>query len=146
MKKSFCSRVKVPFKHIKNLIFRYNAKSINDNEILKNIFTSTSISIYVEGIVSLLLSIFPVVKGKKIRASFYSNNEKKNIFNINIGTLNQIKQLYREEIFRFHSKGIIYPGGIEIKKDDERTFSEIGIRNNFKCILFGNSLIQKNKK
>jgi len=111
---------------------------------LKNIFNSSSnISIYVSEN-SLLFPIFP--EGKKIRASFYSNNEKKNIFNINIGTLNQIKELYNLYIFRFHSKGIIYPGGIEIKKDDERTFSEIGIRDNFKCILFGNSLIKKNKK
>ena len=28
---------------------------------------------------------------------------------------------------------MIYPGEIEVKENDERTFSEIGIRNNFIC-------------
>jgi len=148
MKKSFCSREKFPFKYIKNnyLGFEYNGKNISDNQILKNIFiTSSANFIYVVERQSVIFPIL-VVEGKRIRASFYSNNEKKRIFDIDIGTLNQIKKLYSLYIFRFYSKGIIYPGGIEIKKDDERTFSEIGIRNNFKCILFGNSLIKKNKK
>ena len=142
MKKSYCSRVKVPFKYMKSYLkFIYNGQDISDNQILKNILKSYSISIRVFELKSNL----QYIEGKRIIASFYSNNKKK-ISDIAIGTLNQIKDIFNQYKFRFYSKGIIYPCGIEIKVDDERTFSEIEIRDNFKFILFGNSLIKKNKK
>ena len=37
------------------------------------------------------------------------------------------------QIVKRIDKVILYPGNIEIDKNDERTFSAIGIRNDFEC-------------
>ena len=56
------------------------------------------------------------------------------------GTLQQIKCFYKEiksKLYSNHYKlmdnPVIIPGEIELKQDDERTFSSIGIRENFIC-------------
>lgn len=57
---------------------------------------------------------------------------------ISIGTLNQIKSLYFK-IEQSYSDGKqikrIFTKDFEIKKEDERTFSSRGIRNNFTCTV-----------
>ena len=61
-----------------------------------------------------------------------------------VGTLEQIKDFYSKlklEIYTYKTSignhliedPVIYPGKIELKMDDERTFSAIGIRENFIC-------------
>ena len=61
-----------------------------------------------------------------------------------VGTLTQIKEFY--EAMRFNAEnygfvllgnGLFYGkiGEIELKENDERSFSEIGIRENFICKL-----------
>ena len=136
IKKSFCSRNKVPFKYIKDLQFLYNAAEMNDNEILKNIIPLDirTINVIVREKKDILPH-YPYIKGKKIKVSIYSKNPKKILRTFDVGTLNQIKELYEfiELYFNAKGKGIIYPGGIELTENDERAFSEIGIRDNFTC-------------
>ena len=82
----------------------------------------------------------PPIEGKSIEASIYFNDSTNKSFSFLIGTLNQIKELYKAmkiyasvNPFDLVGNGIITPGEIEVKENDERTFSDIGIRDNFIC-------------
>lgn len=82
----------------------------------------------------------PPIEGKSIEASIYFNDSTNKSFSFLIGTLNQIKELYKAmkiyasvNPFDLVGNGKISPGEIEVKENDERTFSDIGIRDNFIC-------------
>ena len=66
------------------------------------------------------------------------NNTK---FNFHAGTLQSIQYFYSYLMLRnIKNEGIkdnliISVGNIELKKDDERTFNSLGIRNDFTCII-----------
>ena len=137
MKKSFLSKMEIPFKYLEGFHFTFNAEPlVNNNETIKIVdFFSMSYMPCIKVITKNLCFNAPVsVKGKRIRVSFYLKDSKKSIDD-DIGTLNQIKELHEIIFYLLCSKGkaIIYPGGIEVKRNDERTFSDIGIRDNFIC-------------
>ena len=76
--------------------------------------------------------------GKLIRVNIIIND--KIIMRTNIGTLEQLKNFYKklkDYYYSIYNKSIenakIYPEEIELKQDDERTFSSIGIREEFIC-------------
>ena len=135
MKKSYLSKMEIPFKYLEEeFIFIFNGETlINNNETIKNVgFGSFPL---IKVVYTKLMPEKPLnVKGKRIRVSFYFKDSKKSIDD-DIGTLNQIKELHKIIFYSLCSKGkaIIYPGGIEVKRNDERTFSDIGIRDNFIC-------------
>ena len=86
-----------------------------------------------------------IINGKKIECTLIEHYEKDHAYDaefFDFGTLNQIKDLY---IFTSGKvKGKIKPmwnvknppfGEIEVEKNDERTFTEIGVRMNFYFIV-----------
>ena len=138
MKKSFFSRMKIPFKYLKDFKFLFNVTFLeNDNEILKNIFIENISTVTVSVVNNIPYFELPkYVEGKRIHVSIYLGDDpKESVCGFEVGTLEQIKELYKRNEYYFLSKGkgIIYPGGIEVKENDERTFSEIGIRDNCTC-------------
>jgi len=64
-------------------------------------------------------------------------------FNFHAGTLQKIKDFYKYlNLYLIEKKEIkenenlmISIGNIELKKDDEKTFNSLGIRNDFTCII-----------
>jgi hypothetical protein len=111
------------------------------SEIEINIYDESSLAqkgivngqyIYVEEYCSLY---YKIGVGKTITAFIIYNN--KEIFKVNVGTLSQIKNLYNYYIMTNISKKIlkIKINGKEIDKNDERTLSSIGIRDNFYCYV-----------
>ena len=82
---------------------------------------------------------YNITDGKEIFADIYFNDIK--VYRLPFGTLNQIKDLHKimKNLYNIGNgsdllgNALIYPGEIEVKKNDERTFSEIGIRDNFIC-------------
>ena len=131
IKKSYCSKKEIPFKYLKDFIFLCSATELSDDEIISNYST-----IVVHERNAIVGKSF-YTDGKRICASIYYNDSKKSIPGVYFGTLNQIKDFYeRIKYYYFYNekgKGIIYPGGIEVKENDERAFSEIGIRDDFIC-------------
>ena len=131
MIKSFLCKFEVPFEHINKFKLFHNGLHLKENEILKNIINSNHITrtfIVVE--FSGNRSEFLLdKKGKKIKAHLFFNDTY-----VYVGTLNQIKELYTE-LNNYYTclnrKVIINSGEIEVKENDERTFSEIGIRDSF---------------
>ena len=135
MKKSCFCRLRIPFKYIDEFFFLLDGSIINDNQILKDFMHRDSLRINV----LLKNSIFNGIKsieGKKIKASLFFNDKIYESFSPFIGTLNQLKDFYQiinnlfipDFPFTKIGNGIIYPDNIEVKENDERTFSEIGIR------------------
>ena len=114
----------------------YNAEKLdfNDNStLLEKGITISCTNIIVEQNQQINDGI--VCHGKRIGLKIY--NKETLIINIMIGTLNTIESLYRilEETYFFNNKKIekLEIGGQELKKDDKRTFSSMGIRNDFIC-------------
>ena len=115
--------------------------NINSKEILKDCFGHLEIINYFKINSSIGGNPFlNLIIGKAINFNikFKKFNDK-----FYIGTLAQIKEFYNS-LKRFLEmaiinkkldKVILNPGNIEINKDDERTFSAIGIREDFECIL-----------
>jgi len=145
MIKVFLTEMKIPFKNLKEFSFIYNGEILNNSkkkELLKDYFQSLS---RVEFVQHNLITNDPFndLKIGKNNLNFNINNYFNNCnYNFTVGTLAQIKEFYnRLKIFLFNyglenkkiDKVILNPGNIEIKIDDERTFSSIGIRENFEC-------------
>ena len=140
MIKAFLSEMKIPFKYKRYYIFYYNAQDLNENSfdncLIEDIIKNNS-SIYVIEKDNVISGITPG-PGKLIRVKIIING---NIFEkTNIGTLEQIKNFYKklkDYYYSIYNKSIenakIYPEEIELKQDDERTFSSIGIREEFIC-------------
>ena len=140
MKKSYLYKKEIPFKYINDFILMYNGKKLDENEILKNFITEPSNNMLTINIIdsnNFKCGGLFHAEGKRIIANVYFNDSK-NVRSYHIGTLNQIKELYKglnNEFSGPKGKFIIYPGEIEVKENDERTFSEIGIRKEFDIIL-----------
>ena len=142
MKKAFCAKMKIPFKYINEFKFLYKVQDIEDNAIIKNFFDQYPIIFVHERGFNLCVRSVPI-EGKRIHASIYLN-DKEYYKSFCVGTLTQIKEFY--EAMRFNAEnygfvllgnGLFYGkiGEIELKENDERSFSEIGIRENFICKL-----------
>ena len=136
MIKMFFFENRIPEKEKKNFMLLYNGKKLdfNDNStLLEKGITMNCTNIFVEQKHQFNEGIS--CHGKKIRLKIY--NKEKLIFNIMIGTLNTIETLYifLEETLSANNKKIqkLEIGGHELKKNDKRTFSSIGIRNDFIC-------------
>ena len=136
MKKSYlCKRV-IPFKYYYLFNFIFNGRKIEDKEILKNLNIREMAIIDVDETKYIDREYdIKATEGKKIYAQIEVNDI--GIFRFKFGTLNQIKELHKEiknhMPNHFDGNAIIYPGKIEVKENDERTFAEIGIRDSFIC-------------
>ena len=72
-------------------------------------------------------------KGKALKATIKYHEKN---FSVNIGTLNQIKELFsylKNHIKDFDQATILEIKGKDYKIDDNNTFSSIGIRKDFVC-------------
>ena len=140
MIKAFLSEMKIPFKYKIYYIFYYNAQDLNENSfdncLIEDIIKNNS-TIYVTEKDNVTNGIHPG-PGKLIRVNIIINDK---IFEkANVGTLQQLKNFYKileNYLNLIYNKSIenakIYPEEIELKQDDERTFSSIGIREEFIC-------------
>ena len=120
-------------KQFYKFLFNSNTLNINDDSPLENIFICNGQTIDVNIMNDENKDTF---KGKELKVIIKS---KGIIFNkISIGTLNQIKDLY-DRIEKIYTNGEkfkkIIAQRFEIKKNDERTFSSVGIRNDFTCTV-----------
>ena len=137
MIKMFLLESKIPEKEKNNFRFLFNGSPLNVNDML---------TLYQKSICDLSLihvirhnDFFSPYKGKKIEAKIY--NKENLIMNLEIGTLNTIEQFYNYieknspnwEVIKIQK---LEAGEQELKKDDKRTFSSIGIRNNFICNIY----------
>ena len=136
MIKIFFFENRIPEKEKKNFMLFYNGNKLdfNDNStLLEKGITIGCINIFVQQNHQINNGIS--CHGKKIGLKIY--NKETLIINIMIGTLNTIECLYRilEETYFANHKKIqkLEIGGQELKRDDKRTFSSIGIRNDFIC-------------
>ena len=137
MIKMFFFENRIPEKEKKNFMLLYNGNKLdfNDNStLLEKGITIGCTNIFVQQNHQINNGIS--CHGKKIGLKIY--NKETLIVNIMIGTLNTIECLYRflEEINSANNKKIQkleMIGGQELKRDDKRTFSSIGIRNDFIC-------------
>ena len=135
MIKMFFFEMRIPEKEKKNFRLIYDASHLdfNDNSTLLEKEFHNLISITVYECNQFVPNI--IYKGKKIKAKIY--NKEKIISNIIIGTLDTIEQLYLSLEYYIPSEYSkikkLEIGGKELKKDDKRTFSSIGINNDFIC-------------
>ena len=134
----FFKSIKIKENKIKEFVFIYSGEYINiyDNELLKNKFHNSNANI--EFYLKNNVAIYPCGPGKVL--SITIENDKNLILNIEEGTLEQIKNFFKKLKGRLNGYGyqlldnpIIFPEEIELKDNDIRTFSSIGIRNNFTC-------------
>jgi hypothetical protein len=118
-------------KQFYKFLLNSNTLNVDDNSPLGNLFNSDGKTIIVDYINEL-----NVIKGKKLEVEV--RNKRKILSKTTIGTLNKIKDLYfkleqnytnRRTIQRISIKGK------EVRRDDERTFFSINVRENFKCII-----------
>lgn len=127
-------KMKISEKYKNNFNFIYKASTLDLNDIStlyeKDILNNNKIIVEEKN-----NDYTNVIKGKKLKVSII--NQKELNTTTYIGTLNQIKDLF------FHLKNI-YPDydinnitieGKELKEDEEKTFSSIGIRENFICSI-----------
>ena len=144
MIKVFLTEMKIPFINLKDFSFIFNGEKLNNikkNKLLKDCLQNLS---RIEFVQHNLITNDPfndLKLGKilnfDIKISFNNGNYK-----FTVGTLAQIKEFYnglKIYLFNYGMRGkkidkvILIPGNIEIRMDDERTFSSIGIRENFEC-------------
>jgi len=111
--------------------FNSDTLNINDDSPIGTLFNSDGKTINVD-----IRKNENSIKGKELEVKI--KNKGKITQKISIGTLNQVKSLYFK-IEQSYSDGKqikrIFTKDFEIKKDDERTFSSRGIRNNFTCTV-----------
>ena len=140
MMKVFITIMEIPFKYFDGkFIYGPNGLNGKKNELLKNVFEGDAVIFYVEKIGGGN-SFENLNTGKLL--NFYIRPLCSDM-KFTVGTLDQIKEFYK--VLKFFlkrisfepkiDKVIINPGNIEINKDDERTFSDIGIRKDFECEL-----------
>ena len=143
MIKAILSEMRIPYKYIYDYAFLYNGLKldVNSDKYLGNIFLDR-ITITIEELKCYTDSL--PGPGKDLKVTLVNDNNNNNIIiEAVVGTLEQIKNLYdkvKNKIELLLNKKLlenprIYPGGIEVKENDERTFSSIGIRDNFICVV-----------
>ena len=144
MMKVFCIYNYIKWPHIGNhtIIFRSRQLKYNSTLIECNIGEKSELKIYfmpMHGNAS-----YSVIRylGKHLHVSI--KDEIDNLeFNFHAGTLQKIKDFYKDLDLYFITIGkskikessIIYIENIELKKDEEKTFNSLGIRNDFTCII-----------
>ena len=142
MMKAFYAAMEIPFKYFEGK-FISNGMDLTDkkNEILKDLFKGqASINYYPPIELTGGDPFYNLKTGKILNFNIKSNDSN---LKFTVGSLVQIKDFYKglKDCIILYNLGIkidkviINPGNIEIKKDDERTFSSIGIRKDFECKL-----------
>ena len=132
MAKIYFNLINVPKYKIKeNFSLFYNNEKLdfNDESTIesKNILYGANITVYHLG------QLTNFSKGKFLKVLIKAKKEEINTF---IGTLSTIKGFYlKNNLESFGSSITMKINGKEYSKDDERTFSSIGIRDNFICYL-----------
>jgi len=132
--KSFLSEMRIPFKlYLKDYYIKYGSRVLHLED--KNVLY--------ENIDGIMLNFLEIIKREchgKLLAVTIKNENITLTDEFVAGTLQQIKCFYKEiksKLYRNKYKlignPIIIPGEIELKQDDERTFSSISIRDNFIC-------------
>ena len=132
--KSFLSEMRIPFKlYLKDYYIKSGSRVLHLED--KNVLYEN-----IDGIkLNFLENIKRECHGKLLAVTI--KNENNTLTNEFVaGTLQQIKCFYKEiksklynNNYKLMGNPIIIPGEIELKQDDERTFSSIGIRENFIC-------------
>ena len=127
-------KMKISEKYKNNFIFTYKESTLDLNDIStlfeKDILNNNKIS------VTEKINDYPnIIKGKKLKVSII--NQKELNYTTYIGTLNQIKDLFSnlKNIYSDYDINSITIEGKELKGDEEKTFSSIGIRENFICSI-----------
>jgi hypothetical protein len=132
--KSFLSEMRIPFKlYLKEFYIKYSYRVLHLEE--KNALYEN---------IQIVMLIFLEIEKRKCQGKLLAvtiKNENNILTNeFAAGTLQQIKCFYKKiksTLYSNHYKlmdnPVIIPGEIELKQDDERTFSSIGIRENFIC-------------
>jgi hypothetical protein len=118
-------------KQFYKFLLNSNTLNVDDNSPLGNLFNSDGKTIIVDYINEL-----NVIKGKKLEVEV--RNKRKKLSKTSIGSLNQIKDLYFKLEQNYSNRRIIQRitiKGKEVRRDDERTFFSINVRENFKCII-----------
>jgi hypothetical protein len=130
----FCE-MKISKKYQNNFKFIYNSITLNENEkstlIQKGLMNNSNI------IIIELKQLKKIFEGKILNVTLKNKNKKTLICEINAGTLQQIKNFYSDlenSLTNYLIKDVEAEGH-NLKKDDERTLSSIGIRNDFICYI-----------
>ena len=117
----------------KDIIFLKDGSKLQGNKLLKDSINEKS-----EILILSNKSYFNInVPGKPLKATIIYKTKKIRINKA--GTLQQIKDFYKNLMYtvdnKISGKPLIYPEEIELEPDDERTFSSIGIRHDFTCLI-----------
>ena len=118
-------------KQFYKFLLNSNSLNVDDNSPLGNLFNSDGKTI----IVDYVKELYPI-KGKQLEVEV--RNKRKKLFKTSIGSLNHIKDLYFKLEHNYTNRRIIQRitiKGKEVRRDDERTFFSIKVRDNFKCII-----------
>ena len=139
MIKIYLIEMNIPMKYKNDYTFLYNAHSINnENSTISKIkFQENTRIIVIEK-----NNIRYQEKKRKILKATIKYNET--IIDYNIGTLNQIKDLFsylKNNLKNFNSTKIMQIEGKSYIKEEENTFSSEGIRKDFVC-----KIIDRNDK
>jgi len=151
MMKLLCLRINIKFHYNDNINIINNTQIIYNKELKsynKTLFKNEIINgnhlIIEYSVLESKSDDYSIIKnpGKHLHVSV--KDEIDNLkFNFHAGTLQKIKDFYKYlNLYLIEKKGIkenenliIYIGNIELKKDNERTFNSLGIRNDFTCII-----------
>ena len=138
MIKIFIFEMKIPKDEIFLYEFHLNCERLkfDDNKLLKERIMSGNVIKFLKK--SSFIS-YQAGPGKIF--IIHIENDEREIFELETGTLSQIKNIYnlikmilKNMDLKLIGNPILYPGEIELKDDDERTFSSIGIRD--ECIVY----------
>ena len=141
--KIYLFEMNIPEKYKNNYNFICNAEIINNESSTlskKNILENSKILVSEKN--SLLNN---AKKGKALKATIKYHEKN---FSVNIGTLNQIKELFTKitNLINIDQDKTLEIKGKHYKIDDNNTFSAIGIRKDFVCkIKDGNKETKKRK-
>ena len=141
--KVFCIYNYIKWPHISNPLLVYNNQILKYNRTLidYNIGQKSMLHIFFNKYDNVSYSVIRYL-GKHLHV--FIKDEIDNLeFNFHAGTLQKIKDFYKDLDLYFKARGkskikessIIYIENIELKKDEEKTFNSLGIRNDFTCII-----------
>ena len=141
--KVFCIYNYIKCPHISNPLLVYNNQILKYNRTLidYNIGQKSMLHIFFNKYDNASYSVIRYL-GKHLHV--FIKDEIDNLeFNFHAGTLQKIKDFYKDLDLYFKARGkskiiessIIYIENIELKKDEEKTFNSLGIRNDFTCII-----------
>ena len=151
MLSAFLMELKIPIYLSNNFRFNFNCKNLHyeDNEKIKDLIYNNFAFIYFYETNHIMGGVFLFGKEGKlinINLEIKKGNLCLERIETEIGTLKIIKDLYfsiQSSLKLLYGKENleikeikIIPGNIEIKEDDERTLSLIGVREDFKCEVF----------